>query len=176
MKSRSVLAASLFTAAVATIALVLAGSLGDDALAAQRGRGRGGPPAPCGPAGDLPAELNQNVAPDSRCFELRMYTADPSRDGVGDFEGGINELHQRFREKEVELFVKSGAEVVAVWQDLGNSDTLIYMLAYRDRAHRDEVWAAFSADPEWNELRLKYNVPLSATTYMMSATDYSPLK
>jgi hypothetical protein len=162
--------------AIAIATLLVAASIGGDALAAQRGRGRGGPPPPCGPAGDLSSELSTNVASDSRCFELRMYTVDPSRDGVNGFEGGIDELHQRFREKEVEIFINSGAEIIAVWQDLGNPDTLIYMLAYRDRAHRDEVWAAFGADPEWNELRQKYNVPLSAQTYMMSATDYSPLK
>jgi hypothetical protein len=50
------------------------------------------------------------------------------------------------------------------------------MLAYRDRAHRTEVWTAFAADPEWVELRAKYEVPISADTFMMSATDYSNLK
>ena len=105
-----------------------------------------------------------------------MYTADPTRDGVGQFEGGINELHQRFREKETAIFEKHGAELIAVWQDLGDPDTLIWMLAYRDRAHREQVWEDFGADPEWNELRLKYNVPLSAQTFTMSATDYSPMK
>jgi hypothetical protein len=50
------------------------------------------------------------------------------------------------------------------------------MLAYRDRAHRQEVWAAFAADPAWHALREKYAVPLSAEVYMMSATDYSKLK
>jgi len=134
-------------------------------------------PAPCGPASTLPAELGANVASDSRCFELRMYTADPTRDGVGDFEGGIDELHQRFREKEVEIFEKHGAEIIAVWQSLDNPRTLIWMLAYRDRAHREEVWAAFSADPEWDELRRKYLVPLERpSVFMMSAADYSPLK
>jgi hypothetical protein len=164
--------------AIAVVLVVLGIGIADpeDALAAQRGRGRGGPPAPCGPAGDLSAELGQNVAADSRCFELRMYSADPTRDGVDGFAGGINELHQRFREKEVELFEKHGAEIIAVWQDLGDPARLIWMLAYRDRAHREEVWAAFSADPEWNELRLRLNVPLTASTYMMSAADYSPLK
>ena len=49
-------------------------------------------PAPCGPAGDLSAQLATNVASDSRCFELRMYTAKPEVDGVG----GIRKLHQRF--------------------------------------------------------------------------------
>ena len=134
-------------------------------------------PAPCGPAGQLPAQLSGNVAADSRCFELRMYTADPARDGVGNFEGGIDELHQRFREKEVEIFENHGAEIIAVWQNLDDPNTLIWMLAYRDRAHRQEVWAAFAADPEWTALRQKYNVPIGRpNVFMMSATDYSPLK
>jgi hypothetical protein len=50
------------------------------------------------------------------------------------------------------------------------------MLAYRDRAHRQEVWAAFATDPAWVALREKYPVPISAEVYMMSATDYSNLK
>jgi hypothetical protein len=135
------------------------------------------PPAPCGPAATLPAELSGNVAADSRCFELRMYTADPTRDGVDEFEGGIDELHQRFREQEVAIFEKHGAEIVAVWQSLDNPRQLIWMLAYRDRAHREEVWAAFAADPDWLALRQKYMVPLERpSVFMMSAADYSPLK
>lgn len=129
-------------------------------------------PAPCGPAGDLSAELGANVADDSRCFELRMYTAEPIQNGVG----GINNLHQRFREQEVAIFEKLGAEVLAVWQRLDDPNTLVWMLAYRDRAHRTEVWQAFGSDPEWIALREKYPVPISAETFMMSATDYSNFK
>jgi hypothetical protein len=92
-------------------------------------------PAPCGPAGDLSAELSTNVASDSRCFELRMYTAEPEQDGVG----GINNLHKRFREQEIAIFEKLGAEVVAVWQRLDDPNTLVWLLAYRNRAHRQEV-------------------------------------
>ena len=134
------------------------------------------PPPPCGPAGHLSAELSSNVASDSRCFELRMYTADPARNGGGDFERSIDELHQRFREKEVAIFEKHGAEIVAVWQNLDDPQTLVWMLAYRDRAHRQEVWDAFRTDPDWTELRQKYPVPVSANVFMMSATDYSGLK
>jgi hypothetical protein len=135
------------------------------------------PPAPCGPAADLPAELANNVAADSRCFELRMYSADPTRDGQGQFKGGINELHQRFREQEIELFTRHGAEIVAVWQSLDNPRALVWMLAYRDHAHREEVWAAFNADPDWDALRRKYFVPLERSNVtMMSATVYTPLK
>jgi hypothetical protein len=129
-------------------------------------------PAPCGPAAQLPPALSGNVAAGSRCFELRMYTAEPAKDG----KGGIDNLHQRFREKEVQIFKNHGADIVAVWQNLDDPNTLIWMLAYRDRAHREEVWAAFRADPEWAALRKKYEVPLKANVIMMSATDYSALK
>jgi hypothetical protein len=163
--------------------LVIGTAVIQDAIAqrgdgGQRGQGQGAPaapPAPCGPS--IAGDLGKNTAPNSRCFELRMYTADPARDGVGQFKGGINELHQRFREKEVEIFKKHGAEVIAVWQNLGNPNTLIWMLAFKDRAHREEVWAAFNKDPEWDALRKKYFVPLTPPNVtFMSATDYSPLK
>ena len=133
-------------------------------------------PAPCGPAAQLPAEFAPNVAPDSRCFEIRMYTADTERDGVGDYERSIDELHQRFREQEVAIFERLGADIVAVWQSLDDSYTLIWMLAYRDRAHREEVWAAFRVDPECIALRAKYPVSSNAQVCMMSAADYSDLK
>lgn len=129
-------------------------------------------PPPCGPAGQLSAELSGNVASDSRCFEMRMYTAPAAVDG----KGGIDMLHQRFREAEIGIFERLGAEVVAVWQRLDDPNTLVWMLAYRDRAHREEVWTAFRTDAEWVALREKYNVPVTANTFMMSASDYSKLK
>ena len=169
-------------AALVTIALSAAPSSAAQQTAAPQagatgqGRGQAAPPAPCGPQGQLPGNLSKNVDTKSRCFEVRMYTVDQSRVGTGTAKGGINELHQRFREKEVAIFQKHGAEIVGVWQHMSNPDTLIWMLAYRDRAHRDEVWAKFSADPEWTALRNKYPVPVSANTFMMSASDYSPMK
>jgi hypothetical protein len=144
------------------------------APAARGQRGPAAPPAPCGP--NIAGDLGKNTAPNSRCFELRMYTVDPTRDGVGQFKGGITELHKRFREGEVEVFKQNGVDVMAVWQDLGDPNTLIYLLSYKDRAARDAGWAGFNADPKWTELRTKYFVPLTTKTYMMSATDYSPLK
>ena len=127
------------------------------------------PPDACGPAGQLSAELSANVAADARCFELRMYTATNER-------GDINALHQRFREQEVAIFEKHGADVIAVWQRLDDPNTLVWMLAYRDRAHREEVWAAFRDDPEWIALRGKYPVSVNSQVFMMSASDYSKLK
>ena len=129
-------------------------------------------PAPCGPKMQLPPAVSANVAADSRCFELRMYTAEPAKDG----KGGIKDLHQRFREQEVAIFEKLGAKIVAVWQNLDDPNTLIWMLAYRDRAHREEVWAKFRVDPDWLALRQKYPVGVKANVIMMSAADYSALK
>ena len=129
-------------------------------------------PQPCGPAGDLSAEFSKNVGSSARCFELRMYTAAAAVDG----KNGIDDLHQRFREEEVAIFEKHGAEVVAVWQRLDDPNTLVWMLAYRDRAHRQQVWAGFAADPAWAALREKYPVSVSIESYMMSTTDYSNLK
>ena len=127
---------------------------------------------PCGPASTLSEELSGNVDEDSRCFEIRMYTAEPAVNGVG----GIDNLHQRFREAEVGIFERLGAEIIAVWQRMDDPNTLVWMLAYRDSTHRAEVWDAFRTDAEWLELREQFPVPISAEVYFMSAADYSPLK
>ena len=141
------------------------------------GRGSfGAPGVPCGPQGQLAAEFSKNVDPKARCFEVRMYTVDKTRVGTGNFNGAINELHQRFREQEVAIFQKHGAQIVGVWQHLGNPDTLVWMLAYRDRAHREDVWTKFAADPDWKALSSKYSVPITPQVFLMSAVDYSPLK
>jgi hypothetical protein len=165
---------------------VLTGTLATGLLTAQQapapapapaatGASFGAPLGPCGPQSQLPAEFSKNVHPTARCFEVRMYTVDKTRANTGTF-GGINELHQRFREKEVSIFQKHGAEIVGVWQRLDNPDTLVWMLAYRDRSHREEVWKKFAADPEWKALASKYSVPITPQVFMMSAADYSPLK
>jgi hypothetical protein len=145
-----------------------------DAAAKGRGKKQATSTAPCGP--NIEGDLGKNTAKDSRCFELRMYTVDPSRDGVGQFKGGIDDLHKRFREGEVQVFKKNGVDVLAVWQNLDDPNTLVYLLAYKDRAAREAGWAGFNADPDWTKLRLKYFVPLNAKVTFMSATDYSPLK
>lgn len=145
--------------------------------AAKAGKGKGKQAVstvPCGP--NIQGDLGRNTAKDSRCFELRMYTVDPTRDGVGQFKGGIDDLHKRFREGEVEVFKKNGVDVLAVWQNLDDPNTLVYLLAYKDRAAREAGWAGFNADPKWTELRTKYFVPLNAKVTYMSATDYSPMK
>jgi NIPSNAP len=172
----TVFGTAVATIAGAAIATVLSAAQQPAAPQSPAAQAAAQPPAPCGPQGQLPGNLSKNVDAKSRCFEVRIYTVDQARVGTGDFKGGINELHQRFREKEVAIFKKHGAEIVGVWQHMGNPDTLVWMLAYRDRAHREDVWAKFAADPDWKALSSTYSVPINAQVFIMSATDYSPLK
>jgi len=129
-------------------------------------------PGPCGPASILNDGFSNNVAEDSRCFELRFYTEEPAVNG----KGGVEDLHQRFREKQQALLTQHGAELIGYWQRLDNPNTIVWLLAFRDRAHRDEVFRNFRADPEWLALREKYNVPVNRELFFMSATDYSAIK
>lgn len=155
-------------------ALILAVLVG--VISSSNAMAQNAPPAPCGPKADLSDEFSSNVAAASRCFEIRMYTVDKTRIGTGDFVGDIDMLHQRFREEEIAIFEKHGAEIVGAFQSLDNSDTLVWMLAYRNRAHRQEVWQGFLGDPAWTALLAKYNVPITAEVFMLSASDYSAMK
>jgi hypothetical protein len=172
MTKRTLITSSILSS-LALVVVINAFIMPNMIMAAQNAE----PLAACGPRSQLPGDVSTNVDLNARCFELRMYTADTERDGVGAFKGGIDDLHQRFREEEVALFEKHGAEIIGVWQDLEKPNTLVWMLAYRDLAHRAQVWEGFGADPAWEALRLKYNVPLQRPqVFMMSATDYSNLK
>ncbi len=122
------------------------------------------PIAPCGP--NIPD--SKNVAPDSRCFELRTYVVQPG--------SSLDLLHARFRDHTNALFKKYGMTVIGFWHPTNRPDTLIYMLAYKDRQARDDAWKAFNADPEWIKVRKEMNVSLKVDSVFMSATDYSPLK
>jgi hypothetical protein len=122
------------------------------------------PTPPCGPN----LSTVKNVAPQSRCFELRTYTV---REG-----SSIDLLHSRFRQHTTRLFAKHGMTNLGYWQPIDKPNTLIYMLAYKDAAARDAAWAAFSADPEWVKVRTDMQVGVQVESVFMSATDYSAIK
>ena len=46
----------------------------------------------------------------------------------------------------------------------------------RSRPPRAKSGPAFGKDPEWDALRKKYSVPSKTNTFLMSASDYSPMK
>jgi hypothetical protein len=123
----------------------------------------------------LRAETGPSLAPDSRCFELRTYTSPP---------GKLEALHARFREHTNALFRKHGMTIVGFWvpseADKGAANTLVYLLAFPDKAARDKAWDAFRADPEWNAVRAASEadgkIVEKVESLLLTATDYSPIK
>lgn len=110
----------------------------------------------------------------SRVFEIRTYTT---------AEGKLEDLHRRFREHTLKLFERHGMVNVAYWtpqdaQRAGN--TLIYVLAHKSREAAARSWAAFSADPEWKQVRAASEangkIVLKVESTFVQATDYSPMK
>jgi hypothetical protein len=116
-----------------------------------------------------------SVAPDSRVFELRTYHSTPEK---------IEALHTRFRDHTNELFKKHGMTLIGQWvpmdADKGSADTLVYMLAFKDRAAATAAWREFARDPEWMKVYADSQKDGALTTKIdsvfMSATDYSPLR
>jgi hypothetical protein len=83
-----------------------------------------------------------------RIFELRKYES-PN-------EKALNRKVKMFDVAEIAIFRRCAMLPVffgetVIGRDLPN---LTYMLAFDDLAARDKAWRAFSADPEWQKLRV----------------------
>ena len=121
------------------------------------------------------APVSPSVAKDSRCFELRTYTAAP---------GKLEALNKRFRDHTCALFKKHGMEIVGFWipsdKEQGAENKLIYILAHKSREEAKKSWAAFGADPDWKKARAESEKDGKLTdkveSVFMSATDYSAMK
>jgi hypothetical protein len=118
-------------------------------------------------------ERSASVAKDSRCFEMRTYTAAP---------GKSEALHKRFREHTLKLFQRHGMTNVGYWVPTDRPDTIVYILAYPTRAAREESWKAFGADPEWQAAKKASedatggSLTTKVESVFMESTDYSPIK
>ena len=127
-----------------------------------------------GPAAPTVAP-SPSLTKDSRCFELRTYTAAP---------GKLEELHARFRDHTMKLFKKHGMEVVGFWgptdKEKGSENTLVYVLAFPSREAREKAWKEFGADPEWktaqSESEKNGKLTQKVESVILMATDYSPIK
>ena len=159
--------AILMTGALALPLAVAAQTPAAPAAPAAPARGPAGPPVPCGPG-----VTGKNIASDSRCFELRTYTV------RAEGPGSIDLLHTRFRDHTNRLFQKHGMTIVGFWQpnNPGMERTLIYLLAYKDRAARDAAWKAFQSDPEWVKVRTDLQVGSQVEAVFMNSTDYGTMK
>lgn len=117
----------------------------------------------------------QDKAP-PKVYELRICTCN---------EGKLPDLNARFRDHSMRLLAKHGMENIfystvsegAAGDDAKN--TLVYILAHKSRETADASWAAFRADPEWQEVQRKSEengkfLAKPAVSIFMTPTDFSP--
>lgn len=77
-------------------------------------------------------------------YELRTYTTN---------EGRLDDLLARFENHTVGLFERHGIRNIAYWVPQDQTDTLIYIIAHRDREAAVANWDAFRADAQWQQAR-----------------------
>jgi hypothetical protein len=109
-----------------------------------------------------------------RVFEIRTYTT---------AEGKLQDLHRRFREHTMKLFERHGMVNIAYWTPQDPklaSNTLIYVLAHKSRQAAADSWAAFSNDPEWQQVQAASEangrIVIKVESIFTQPTDFSPMK
>ncbi len=128
-------------------------------------------------AGDAPG-TEAKVEGKHGCFEMRTYHA---------AEGKLDALNARFRDHTNALFLKHGMTVIGYWVPMADPkkpdekvNTLVYILAYPDRAARDAMWKAFQTDPDWKKAQSESEkggkLVSKVDQLFMTATDFSPIK
>ena len=105
-------------------------------------------------------------------YEYRAYYIMPGR---------MPDIQKRFADVTMNLFKKHGIQVVGFWDTLfGESNELVYILAFDDVATRPTKWDAFQSDPEWQSARKasEMNGPLvqRVVNKLWKPTSFSPLQ
>jgi hypothetical protein len=111
-------------------------------------------------------------AADTRLFEMRTYTAAP---------GKLEAVHKRFQQHACRLLERHGMVNIGYWTPVdepGAANTVMFILAHRDRETRDAQWKALMADPEWQAVfkasEAEGRLVEKAEVRFLRATDYSP--
>lgn len=104
-------------------------------------------------------------------YELRTYFIYPGR---------MEAIHRRFSEHTLKLFVKHGMRTVDFWENADGDNVIYYVLEHEDRETREKNWAAFMADPQWQEVkrRSERDGPIveRVESVFMTRVPYSPVK
>lgn len=120
------------------------------------------------------AHMSQVRADSNRVFELRVYHTVP---------GKATALQAEFREKVTKWFANHDLEAVGYWAPLdppAADNTFVYILAHPSREEAKKHWAAFQADPAFQEMIKSQQgdaklVEKVDSTYM-APVDFSPMK
>ena len=106
---------------------------------------------------------------DPMLYELRTYYTP---------EGKLDALNARFRNHTLTLFEKHGMKNIMYWTPVDKPNTLIYVIAHKDKAAADASWKAFRDDPEWQkvaeETQRDGKLVEKVESVYMTPTDYSP--
>ena len=106
-------------------------------------------------------------------YEYRCYTVNP---------GKMPDLLSRFKNHTLRLFEKYDIKPVAFFTPLiaAANNQLIFILEYRDLAHRESAFSAFAADPEWQQILAKSNengqIVVNVENKILAPTEFSPMK
>ncbi|MEW6320329.1 MAG: NIPSNAP family protein [Acidobacteriota bacterium] len=126
-------------------------------------------------SGALGTSVHSAAAQSStRVFELRTYTAP---------EGKLGDLHARFRNHTLRIFEKHGMTNIVYLSPMDaplSDNTLVYLLAHKDRESAKASWGAFVNDPEWKkvsaESQVNGRIVAKVESVFFTPTDYSPMK
>ncbi|AHG47129.1 NIPSNAP family containing protein [Rhizobium leguminosarum bv. trifolii CB782] len=80
--------------------------------------------------------------------ELRIYTCLPER---------LPALQQRFETATLAIWERLGIRSLGFWTTMigSSSNDLTYLIEWRSLAEREQKWAEFIADPEWQEAKAR---------------------
>ena len=78
----------------------------------------------------------------------------------------------------MDLFARHGMRNVAYWTPADEPNTLVYILAHKDKESIAASWKAFVADPEWQKVYAASiadgKLVAKIENSFMTKTDYSP--
>jgi hypothetical protein len=106
-------------------------------------------------------------------YELRIYRCLPGR---------LPALLKRFETVTLKMFEKHGIRQAGFWTvqvGEGNND-LHYFVAWESLAEREKKWAAFQADPAWQQARAESErdgpIVATITNMILQPTAFSAVK
>jgi NIPSNAP len=121
---------------------------------------------------EIPAPSQASAAGSGTVYELRVYHAN---------DGKLDDLLARFRNHTITIFNRHGMESVAYWtptDDPLKGKTLFYILRHPSREAATANWAAFRADPEWQQVstasEANGKLVQSTESTFLTLTDFSP--